>query len=320
MKTLNSLLSLVALLGLMVLAGCTAAPSLLGLGGHPSAGSGTAMVTLAGWDRQTQAVASDVSTVSVSVSPVGGNPVFGQRRDLASTGGSTSTAFTGLTAGVWRVEAIALGTTRATLGTATADVTIQAGQTAAVTLALRLAPTNGLELELAPYLGYVPWTAPMPEALESMDVVNAFITTSLSFPGNEWRYVLEDATGTRSATYSVVFEEGLSYLNVDVEGQAATTRKLSPANRADDLHAMPVGASLVATGSESVLGKVRPFRQFRFTLRYRYADGQWVQVKTDRWVAPEIGTYRERIEEGEPGAIATRSLDLTAFATGSMAP
>lgn len=312
MKYLNALLSLVALLGLMVLAGCTAAPSLLGLGAR-SESVGTALVTLSGWTRQTQAVAADVSTVSLSVSPLGGNPFYGKRKEVASSPtGSASAAFSGLSAGVWRVEAVALGVSRDTLGTATADVTIQAGQTATVTMALRLAATNGLQLQIGARNGYVRWNELMPEAREPMQVAADFANTFLGWDGNQWRYVLTDATGTRSATYSVYLDpvNGTSDLLLDVEGQARTARYVDLEGGLDELHAMPLGAQLVATGSESVLGQVRPFRKFEVTLRYPYPGDQWVQLKTTRWVTPGIGTYRE---ETTAQSGATTSLVLTGY-------
>lgn len=304
-------LSFLAALGLLVLAGCTAAPTLLGTGPRPG-DEGTAMVTISGWTRAAQAVASDVSTVSVSVSPVGGNPFFGKRKEVAGApGGSTTTAFTGLTAGQWRVEAVALGATRATLGTATADVSVQAGQTTAVTLTLKLVPTNGVQIDLGLRNGYVRWDTLMPEAREAYEVAQAFEDTSLGSGGNEWRYMLADATGTRSATYSVVFDElsGTTDLVIDVEGRDTTTRYVDDKGE-DDLHAMPLGAQLVATGSETVLGAARPYRKFAFTLRYPYPGDRWVQVTTIRWVTPGIGTYREETVDEDD---ATSSLELTGY-------
>lgn len=310
MKSLRSVLTLLALL---LLAGCTTAPSLLG--GIPrSEDGGTALVTLTGWTRQVLATASDVSTVSLSVTPVGGNPFFGQRREVASSPtGSASTAFTGLSAGVWRVEAIALGTTRAPLGKATADVTIQVGQTAAVTMALRLDATNGLKVELSPRAGYVRWASLMPEASESPEVAMAFANTFLDNDGNQWSYRYATPTGTRSATYSVRFDPEFGFLELalDVAGLPPMTRALDPENSIDELHALPLGAQLVATGSETVLGSLRPFRKFVFTLNYPYQDDRWVQVTTTRWVAPGLGAYREETTEHDQGAVATSSLELT---------
>lgn len=297
------------LVALFLLAGCTAAPSLFG--GAPS---GTAVVTLAGWSRQAQAMPTDVSTVSLSVTPLGGNPYFGKRQEVKSSPtGTASAAFTGLSPGTWRVEATALGAGRAVLGTATADAMVQAGQTASVTLALGLAPTSGLQIDLGIGLGHVRWNSLMPEASESVQVALDFANTNLDYDGNRWQYLLTDATGTRSATYSVLFssEFGTTDLQVELEGQDPVLRTLDPLTMQDDLHAMPVMAVLAATGSETVLGQERPFRRFTFTLRYPYQNGHWVQVRTDRWVAPGIGAYREETEEDDQGAIATRSLELT---------
>ncbi len=324
--SITPILSLLSLLGLVILAGCTAVPTLIGGAGGADA-LGTAQVTLAAWGRSTQATAEDVSTVSISVSPKGGNPFFGRTLMVPSASFSAGTAtarFSGLSVGTWQVSAKALGAAGQNLGSATADVAVTSGQTSQVTLPIKLAPTSGLQLQVGLREKVVRWNAAMPAASESAATELAFLQTAgLENDGNRWEYVLKNDAGTHAAVYTVAFDglTGNNYLRVEVAGRAPHRVKLSDGGASaqeaqqNDLYYLPGTARLVATGSESVAGQSRPFRKFRFSVDYPYTDGRTVAVQVERWVAPDVGSYREAVTESFPdGELATSSLELVTYA------
>lgn len=316
-----------ATLGLLVLAGCTALPGLRGV----PASSGSARVVLTGWAARTaQSTAQDVSTVSISLTPLGGIPGASQSQDIGRSSvasDSAAASFSNLAAGNWLVRAEAFKADSTSLATATASATVAAGAVTNVTLPLKLAATNGLNLVIGVENGKRHWNVLDPSLKEDSAVDNQFADTIVGVYQTAsnydwWTYQLTNASGSYPATYSMT-AQGL--LEVAIAGQPSYVHH-EPGGLDTDLNAMPGDASLVATGSVALTlngtTATYPYRRYNFKIDYPYADGSQHDVEVDRWVAPSVGIFLENATEYQfnfsssaPSEYfnASQSMSLTGF-------
>lgn len=291
-----------ATLGLLVLAGCTALP---GLRGVPAA-FGSARVVLTGWSaRTTQSTAQDVSTVSISLTPLGGIPGASQSQDIGRASVATDSAaasFSNLGAGNWLVRAEAFKADYTSLGAATASAVVAAGAVTNMTLPLKLAATNGLNLVVGVQNGKRHWNVMDPSLNEASAVDTQFANTIVGVyqaPSNYdwWTYSLTDPSGSYPATYSMT-AQGL--LEVAIASQTPYVHR-EPGGLDTDLNAMPGDASLVGTGSVALTlngtTATHPYRRYHFKIDYPYANGSFHDVEVDRWVAPSVGIFLENATE-----------------------
>lgn len=150
-------------LSLLMASGCQTPPALhamrqpvfaLGQLGSPGEVASTARPTqnvggltvsfegeLAQWTRRVLATVADVEKVVVTVTPTGAASVSQTVLKTAIANGQTSVTFQGLPPGVATVTITAFNASDSQIGAATKTTTITAGQTAAVDVALQLAPT-----------------------------------------------------------------------------------------------------------------------------------------------------------------------------------